>query len=70
MLPAHSWGVSHREWPSLQRMVFPECLSVAAGAAPEPGEGEAGFEAGALASELRLGPLCGPFEGGMAGSPV
>lgn len=54
----------------LQRMVFPGVFKVAAGAAPEPGEGEAGFEAGALASELRLVHSVDPLRAGWPGSPV
>lgn len=26
MLPAHSWGVSHREWPSYREWSSRECL--------------------------------------------
>lgn len=40
------------------------------GPALEPGEGEAGFEAGALASELRLVHSVDPLRAGWPGSPV
>lgn len=44
-----------------QRMVLPGVfLVVATGPALDPGEAEAGFEAGAVASELRLSTLWTP----------
>lgn len=66
VLPVHSraWGVSHRERSS------PECSGGGNGPALEPGEGEAGFEAGALASELRLIHPVDPLRAGWPGSPL
>ena len=54
-----------------QRMVLPGVFLVAAmGPALDLGEGEAGFEAGALASELRPVHPVDPLRAGLPGSPV